>query len=66
MSLNLLFAVGYKISISPTTFSCLSALSSFISLSIRFASITLSNAFPIFLIATFSPVTVSLAEHTIP
>ena len=48
------------------TFSCLKCRNSLISRSVRFASTTFSNAFTIFLIATFLFVSNSLALHTTP
>ena len=49
-----------------TMFSCCNRLRSLISRSVRRASVTLSKALAIFLIATFAPVSESFAEHTTP
>mmetsp|Transcript_7548 Transcript_7548/g.24948 ORF Transcript_7548/g.24948 Transcript_7548/m.24948 type:complete len:231 (+) Transcript_7548:940-1632(+) len=57
---------GSMQSVMGTTFSCLKCLKSLISLSVRFASTTFSNAFVIFLIATFVFCFSSFAEQTMP
>jgi hypothetical protein len=47
-------------------FSCCNRRRSLISRNVRLASVTLSKALAIFLIATFSPVSESFAEQTTP